>query len=179
MTCVRNNKFEGSDWNLWYRFWFEVILNARPFWLTLLYNHTPVEHRPSAFGFRRWRFLAWARSSPEQCASRWLWGVHVIFFLAGSILMRCGKFRFDFFVECIPNSIISHQIYQSDAQRSSDHQTNTTTSVSNRATTKKKKKPKIRFATCPFWAPKRIFGATFHTKNEGLQLKNGFKVNGT
>jgi hypothetical protein len=34
-----------------------------------------------------------------------------------------------------------------DAQRSSDHQTNTTTSVSNRATTKKRKKPKIRFAT--------------------------------
>jgi hypothetical protein len=33
-----------------------------------------------------------------------------------------------------------------DAQRSSDHQTNTITSVSNRATTKKKK-PKIRFAT--------------------------------
>jgi hypothetical protein len=33
-----------------------------------------------------------------------------------------------------------------DAQRSSDHQTNTTTSVSNQATTKKKK-PKIRFAT--------------------------------
>jgi hypothetical protein len=34
-----------------------------------------------------------------------------------------------------------------DAQRSLDHQTKTPTSVSNRATTKKKKKPKILFAT--------------------------------
>ncbi len=26
--------------------------------LTLLYSHTPVEHRPSVFSFHRWRFLA-------------------------------------------------------------------------------------------------------------------------
>jgi hypothetical protein len=41
------------------------------------------------------------RIPPKQCASRWLWGVLVIFFLAGSILIRCGKFHFDFFVECV------------------------------------------------------------------------------
>ncbi len=34
--------------------------------LTLLYSHTPVEHRPSAFSLHRWRFLAWARSSPNN-----------------------------------------------------------------------------------------------------------------
>ncbi len=42
------------------------------------------------------------RILPKQCASRWLWGVHVISFLAGSILMYCGKFRFDFFVVSYP-----------------------------------------------------------------------------
>ncbi len=34
--------------------------------LTLLYSHTLVEHRPSVFSFHRWRFLAWARSSPND-----------------------------------------------------------------------------------------------------------------
>ncbi len=34
--------------------------------LYLLYSHTPVEHRPSAFSLHRWRFLAWARSSPKD-----------------------------------------------------------------------------------------------------------------
>jgi hypothetical protein len=47
------------------------------------------------------RQMMFSRIPPKQCASRWLWGVHVIFFLAGSILIRCGKFRFDFFVECV------------------------------------------------------------------------------
>ncbi len=77
------------------------------FFTTLLYSHTQVEHRPSVFSFHRWRFLAWARIPPKQCASRWLWGVHVIFFLAGSILVRCGKFHFDFFVECVLSNHIS------------------------------------------------------------------------
>jgi hypothetical protein len=45
--------------------------------------------------------MMFSRIPPKQCASRWLWGVHVIFFLAGSILKRCGKFHFDFFVECV------------------------------------------------------------------------------
>ncbi len=35
-------------------------------YFTLLYSHTPVEHRPSVFSFHRWRFLAWARSSPND-----------------------------------------------------------------------------------------------------------------
>ncbi len=43
---------------------------------------------------------------PKQCASRWLWGVHVIFFLAGSILVRCGNFHFDFSIECIQSNHI-------------------------------------------------------------------------
>ncbi len=47
------------------------------------------------------RQMMFSRIPPKQCASRWLWGVHVIFFLAGSIPLRCGKFRFDFFVECV------------------------------------------------------------------------------
>jgi hypothetical protein len=47
------------------------------------------------------RPMMFSHIPPKLCASRWLWGVHVIFFLAGSILMRCGKFRFDFFVECV------------------------------------------------------------------------------
>ncbi len=47
------------------------------------------------------RQMMFSRIPPKQCASRWLWGVHVIFFLAGSILIRCGKFRFDFFVGCV------------------------------------------------------------------------------
>jgi hypothetical protein len=32
------------------------------------------------------RQMMFSRIPPKQCASRWLWGVHVIFFLAGSIL---------------------------------------------------------------------------------------------
>ncbi len=35
----------------------------------LLYSHTPVEHRPSVFSFHRWRFLTWARSSPNDVFS--------------------------------------------------------------------------------------------------------------
>ncbi len=52
-----------------------------------------------------WRHLEVLRRTsrflPIQCASRWFWGVPAISFLAGSILMRCGKFRFDFFAECV------------------------------------------------------------------------------
>ncbi len=43
----------------------------------------------------------------RQCASRWLWDIQVFVFLACSILMRCGKFRFDFSVECV----LSNQIF--------------------------------------------------------------------
>ncbi len=35
-------------------------------YFTLLYSHTPVDHRPSVFSFHWWRFLAWARSSPND-----------------------------------------------------------------------------------------------------------------
>ncbi len=47
------------------------------------------------------RQMMFSRVPPKQCASRWLWSVHVIIFLAGSILVRCGKFHFDFSVECV------------------------------------------------------------------------------
>jgi hypothetical protein len=35
----------------------------------ILYSHTPVEHRPSAFRFHQWQLLAWARSSPNDVFS--------------------------------------------------------------------------------------------------------------
>jgi hypothetical protein len=37
--------------------------------------------------------MIFSRIPPKQCASRWLWGVLVIFFLAGSILIRRWLFR--------------------------------------------------------------------------------------
>jgi hypothetical protein len=66
-----------------------------------------IGHQPSdSIGGGFWlefvvRQMIFSHIPSKQCASRWLWGVHVIFFLAGSILIRCGKFRFDFFVECV------------------------------------------------------------------------------
>ncbi len=45
--------------------------------------------------------MMFSRIPPKQCVFRWLWGVLVIFFLAGSIPICCGKFHFDFFVECV------------------------------------------------------------------------------
>ncbi len=47
------------------------------------------------------RQMIFSRIPPKQCAFRWLWSVHVIFFLAVSIPIHCGKFRFDFFVKCV------------------------------------------------------------------------------
>jgi hypothetical protein len=41
------------------------------------------------------RQMIFSRIPPKQCASRWLWGVHVIFFLAGSILIRCGCYDYN------------------------------------------------------------------------------------
>jgi hypothetical protein len=43
----------------------------------------------------------------RQCASRWLWGILLISFPVGSILKRCGKFHFHFFVECVQSNHIS------------------------------------------------------------------------
>jgi hypothetical protein len=43
----------------------------------------------------------------RQRASRWLWGIPLISFPVGSILKRCGKFHFHFFVECVQSNHIS------------------------------------------------------------------------
>ncbi len=64
------------------------------FWLELVVRQMMFSHIP-----------------PKQCASRWLWGVHVIFFLAGSILIRYGKFLFDFFVECVLSNHIFFALF--------------------------------------------------------------------
>jgi hypothetical protein len=51
--------------------------------------------------------MMFSRIPPKQCTSRWLWGVLVIFFFPGSILIHCGNFHFDFFVECVLSNHIS------------------------------------------------------------------------
>ncbi len=57
--------FSDINWD-----WLSPISNRIFFrLLTLLYSHTPLEpleHRPSVFSFHRCRFLAWARSSPND-----------------------------------------------------------------------------------------------------------------
>jgi hypothetical protein len=73
------------------------------------------EHRPPTKNLHRTRLLASALNSPnrllptffQDSASRWISGVPVISFLVGSILKRCGRLHFHFFVECVQSNQIS------------------------------------------------------------------------
>ncbi len=119
----------GATWGRWTACWFSSQMSSTPprgtHWIRLTWLW-----RPSVRRYNRARMsLCTLRKQPfQQTRVRW------------------GDFPL------IPN-LINYIKFTSrnrdvcDAQRSSDHQTNTTTSVSNRATTKKKKKSKIRFAT--------------------------------
>ncbi len=50
-----------------FSFFIPVFLKVSYFsYFSLLYSYNPVEHRPFVFSFHRWRFLAWACSSPND-----------------------------------------------------------------------------------------------------------------
>jgi hypothetical protein len=89
-----------------YKFFMKFASNVITYYFIAILQWSIGHQSSASIGGDFWlelvvRQMIFSRIPPKQCASRWLWGVHVIFFLAGSILIHCGKFRFDFFVECI------------------------------------------------------------------------------
>ncbi len=74
-------------------------------WILLTYFSAKFHQSLVSINVGIWRHLEVlqriSHTPPKQCAFRWLWGILLICFLAGFILMHCGKFPFHFFVECV------------------------------------------------------------------------------